>query len=279
MRSRAAIVLMLALIACRDAPAAPAPTPAPAPAPEPAPVPAAAPAPPALPHVATDWCTEGLTGLTESICYVLPDAELRAPRTLLIYLHGVIAPTGRMQAFVQGVVARAARTHGIVALMPRGRRGIGPTKTRDYWAWPTTAAAYKRYADELIAEWQSARATLEASLGPFERVWLAGSSNGAYFATVLALNGRFEADGYGALSGGMRGRWTKSDLPASKRSPFYVGYGSYDEAKTDPITLTELLREAGWPNKAAEHKIGHGAHDEYMPEMFAFWESASGGVK
>jgi predicted esterase len=205
----------------------------------------------------------------------MPEGELRSPRTLLIYLHGVIAPTGRMQAYVQGVVARAARAHGIVAIVPRGRRGIGPAKTNDWWAWPTTGAAYARYADELVAEWKSARASLEESIGaPFERVWLAGSSNGAYFATVLALKGRFEADAYGAISGGMRGRFTKDDLAERKRVPFYVGYGSQDEAKTDPIALADLLREAKWPYKAAEHRVGHGAHDVYMGEAFAFWEQS-----
>lgn len=236
---------------------------------------AAPPPRPSLPRVATDWCTEGLEGLTETICYVVPDGELRAPRTLLIYLHGVVAPTGRTQAFVQGVVAKAAQAHGIVAIVPRGRRGIGPEKTRDWWAWPTTGAAHARYANELIAEWMEAKRRLEASLGaPFERVWIAGSSNGAYFLTVLALKGQLEADAWGAISGGSRGGFTKGTIAAAKRAPFYVGYGSYDDAKTDPIALGRLLDEAGWPHKTAEHRVGHGANDVYMTDAFAYWEAA-----
>jgi predicted esterase len=193
---------------------------------------------------------------------------------LLIYLHGVVAPTGRAQTVVQQVVARSARAHGFIALVPRGLRGIGPGATKDWWAWPTTSSAYDRHAKEMIASWLASRDALVARTGgAFERTYLAGSSNGAYFVAVLAMKGDIDVDGFGAMSGGSRGSRTKGTIAASHRPPFYVGYGTQDEANADPIALGALLAEAGWEHEVRAHAVGHGARDVYLDEAFDFWSS------
>ena len=256
-----AIAVLTACAACGKSEPAPAPAPVPAPAPAPAPL-------------TSDWCTDGYEALADDACFVAPPTGVREPRTLLIYLHGVIAPTGQAQSVVQQVVARSARAHGVVALVPRGRRGIGPGATKDWWAWPTTAAAYDRYAKEMIASWLAWRDALATKTGgPFERTYLAGSSNGAYFVTVLAMRGAIAVDGFGAMSGGSRGSRTKASIEASRRPPFYVGYGTRDEANGDPIALGALLGEAGWAHVVRSHDVGHGARDVYLDEAFAFWSS------
>jgi predicted esterase len=221
---------------------------------------------------ARPWCTEGLETLHEGTCFVIPESGLKSPRALLIYLHGVIAPGGDTQKHVQGIVARNARARGYVALMPRGLRGLGPPPVQDWWAWPTTPEAHARHARALTRQWLEAREALERRLGsPFARTYVAGSSNGAFFVAALALKGELAADGYGAVSGGARAGRHAGNIARTGRAPFYVGYGAHDDLKPYPIELGQLLREAGWPHRVVEHPLGHGAHEVYLDEAFAFW--------
>jgi hypothetical protein len=168
---------------------------------------------PPLPPVVTDWCIEGMRALDEDVCYVLPPTTAARPRRLLVYLHGIVPPTAKsvQKETVEGAVLRAALRAGAAAIVPRGRRGIGPEGARDWWAWPTAPAAHEQLVRELVARWGRAKQKLEGLAGaPFERTYLAGSSNGAYFLSALALRGDcdelgFPIDGYGAMSGGAPG--------------------------------------------------------------------------
>ncbi len=244
------------------------------------------PTPQPPPPIVTDWCIDGLTALDEETCYVLPiagdaaaaDADAR-PRALLVYLHGIVPPTpvSPQKERVQLAVLHAARRANAAALVPRGLRGIGPGDARDWWAWPTEPGAHGKHAATLVAKWGEAKRRLEKVAGaPFERTYLAGSSNGAYFLTALALRGDldrlgFPVDGYAAISGGSPGGRAPSSLPSPAR-PFYVGYGTYDEeTKPGARALAALLVAAHWPTRAAEHPFAHGARQEYLDEAFAFW--------
>lgn len=256
---------------------APAPPPAstvagPVPEPGPASTSSVAPVAPAR-DAGSGWCLEGFADLDDGNCYLVPEV-VREPKSLLVYLHGVIAPHGDTQRIVQGIVARNARSRGYVAYMPRGRRGLGPVPTQDWWSWPTTAEKHHRHAAAMIQQWGAAKKSLEQLTGgPFARTYLAGSSNGAFFATVLALNGEFEADGYGAMSGGSRAGRSVERIRAQHRAPFYVGYGIYDDLKPHPISLGELLGQARWPHRIEAHRTGHGAREVYLDEAFDFWQA------
>ena len=260
---------------------APATTPTLTPAPTPTPTPTLTPptatptatptASPSAPLPPDHWCTEGLDALDDDTCYVLP-AQPASPRALVIYLHGVVDPGGRTQRIYQQIVAARARARGFIALMPRGRRGIAPKNIKDWWAWPTSADAYARYAKELTQSWLEKKRRLEAIIGgSFDRTYLAGSSNGAYFVAILALRGEFVADGFGAMSGGNAAGRSKETIAATSRPPFYVGWGAQDDTHDDPKSLAALLARAGWPSKSAEHPVGHGAREVYLDEAFDFW--------
>ena len=161
----------------------------------PAPREAAASLPDASPLVMTDWCLDGLAVLDEETCYVLADAAndgAPSARVLLVYLHGIVppAPNSEQKERVERAVLYAAKRAGAAALVPRGLRGIGPGAARDWWAWPTEPGAHAKYAATLVAKWADARRRLERIAGAsFARTYLAGSSNGAYFLTALALGG------------------------------------------------------------------------------------------
>lgn len=233
------------------------------------------------PDVETDWCVEGMRGLDEDACYVRPQG--RATK-LLVYLHGIVPPTrdSVQKQAVQGAVIAAARRAGALAVVPRGHRGIGPGGARDWWAWPTSPATHAQRVKEIVARWVEMKKKLEALNGaPFEKTYLAGSSNGAYFLSALALRGDADAlgfpiDGYGAMSGGAPGGRGADALSGRAPRPVYVGYGTYDaETKKGAKALADVFEAAGWPVKIAEHPFGHGAREVYLDEAFAFW-SATG---
>ncbi len=289
--------LILAVAACRS-PGEPSPseaTPAPAPSTDgsaggtdtaeelEASAPPAVEATPVAAAAATDWCIEGLTALEDDVCYVLPPLPADRPRRLLVYLHGMLPPTPgfpQKRGF-EAAVLEASRRAGVAAMIPRGRPGIGPSFARDWWAWPTHAEDLVRFTSSIVDGWAAAKAKLERIAGaPFERTYLAGSSNGAYFLTALVLRGavpteRFPVDGFGAMSGGGA---TERLLAPSPR-PVYVGYGLYDETSVNNARpLVAALRGSGWTVRVSEHPLAHGANAVYVDEALAFWDGAHGDV-
>jgi predicted esterase len=234
------------------------------------PVPTAAPdAREDAPDVATDWCLPPWRGLDEGVCYLAPEG---AAPNLLIYLSGIVPPVPRVseqKEKVQAIVAHAAARAGIVAMLPRGRRGIGPADAKDWWAWPTSPRDHAALAAPIVAEWTRGRAVLERVLGrSFDKTWVCGSSSGAYFLSNLALEGAFDADGWGAMSGG-----AVAGKTGGPTKPFYVGYGTGDPANAGPKALAAWLSARSWPVRVAEHPDGHGAREIYLDEAIAFFRS------
>ncbi|MBK7578985.1 MAG: hypothetical protein IPI67_02155 [Myxococcales bacterium] len=280
------LAIALAVCACAEAPPPNAPRAAePAASPvasRPAPQAgtAAAPAklavpPPATwpPHdpqaVATDWCTDAVRGLDPSTCFYLPE---QPTDTLLIYLHGVVPPerTSVQKTNYQAVVARASRRAGAAALMPRGNQGLTPKGLERWWGWPTAPGSYQRLSSELVLRIQAARKLLEQATGiEFRRVYLAGSSSGAYFVATLAQRGDIDVDGFGAMSGGTA--VLEPNLRELSPRPVYIGYGLYDTVGKSARQLGQLLVNAKWPVRVAEHRTGHGAREIYLDEAFPFW--------
>lgn len=271
MRGQGLVRLAFAICAagCREHEAAPGapPPPEPARADDAPPPPAAPPSALALPELATDWCRPPWRGVAEGTCYLAGGGE----RDLLVYLPGIYppSPTSPQKDNVERVVLAASRRAGVAALLPRGRRGIGPANAKDWWAWPTAPSSHAMYGRELVAEWAAAREKLEGALGrKFEHVYLAGSSSGAYFLTALVLAAEVAADGYAATSGGAVAR-----VGSPTKRPFYVGYGAGDPTNGGPRALGAFLERSGWPVRVAEHPGGHGAREIYLDEALAFWRA------
>jgi predicted esterase len=246
-----------------------------------------APSAPAPPPVMTDWCLDGLSSLDQDVCYVLPPPAEGKPRRLLIYLHGIVPPqpTSPQKQKVETAVLRASIRAGAAALVPRGLRGIGPAQAGDWWAWPTAPATHAALTPSIVARWAVAKKKLEAIAGaPFDRTYLAGSSNGAYFLAALALHGDlaalgFAIDGYGAMSGGASSSGGPNSLAKLAPKAFYIGFGTYDdETRANVRSLVTALQAARWPLRVAEHPLGHGAHEVYLDEAFDFWDATGAGM-
>jgi predicted esterase len=289
LRSRRLAIAALVLASCRppaslDADASVALAAAPEDTGVSATVPSASAAPVvAAPPATSDWCVDGLSVLDEDVCYVLPPLPAGQPRRLLVYLHGIVPPTADspQKHTVQGVVLHASVRAGVAALVPRGRRGLGPANARDWWGWPTTSDAVAEHAPSIIRRLAEARRKLESVAGvKFERTYLAGSSSGAYFVAALAAHGElfpddFPVDGFGAMSGGGAGEGSAGRLGRLPPRPFYVGFGTYDDdTKAKALSLVSALRAAHWPVRVAEHPLGHGANEIYLDEAFAFWHES-----
>jgi predicted esterase len=213
-----------------------------------------------------------VSSLDEDACYVLPD---QPTHSLLIYLHGIVPPTkdSEQKTNFETVVAKSSRRANIAALLPRGEQGLGPRGRHDWWGWPTNQASYQAHAAAMVATITAKRKKLESWVGlSFSRIYLAGSSSGAYFIARLALHGDLEADGYGAMSGGSVPDGI--DFARLAPKPFYVGYGLYDPARRSAQALVAALRDAGWPVREAAHPVGHGAKEIYLDEAFAFFGEA-----
>ncbi|KYF61425.1 hypothetical protein BE11_07255, partial [Sorangium cellulosum] len=201
---------------------------------------------------------------------------------LMIFLHGVVQPESGWQWAQQRGAARAGARHGVVVMMPRGRRGIGPRTMEDWWCWPTATAAQASHEDALLAEWDAARAELERRAGGrFERVLVLGFSNGAYYATSLAMRGRLPVDGYAAFAGGSGARYLeRAGAQTRLRVPLFVGWGGKDPAHRDQVALARMLRRLKWPSKAlGKPRAGHAMTDDQVDQAFAFLSGDRGGAK
>lgn len=228
--------------------------------------------PPPPPGAHSDFCIEGVDALDESTCYALPDAPTEE---LLIYLHGIVPPTktSRQKTNFETVVKVASRRANVAALMPRGRAGLAHRGHEGWWGWPTSHATYRALAPALVSELSDKRRRLEELTGrPFRRVYLAGSSSGAYFVTALVVGQALPVDGYGILSGAA----DRPDVDFTKlpRTPVYIGFGTYDAVGEEARALGARLTRAGFPVKVSAHPLSHGTAEVYLDEAFAHFRAA-----
>jgi predicted esterase len=178
---------------------------------------------------------------------------------------------------VEMVVANAARRAGVAALLLRGptraelAAPAGDPKGLGAWrSWPTSDDAYHRHARHLVERIASRLRALEDLVGvPFERVFLGGSSAGAYFVGHLALRGDFPADGFAVISGGSARPAPR--LGALPPRPLYVGYGDGDVVGARAEELAAEVRAAGWKVQVSVHHTGHGSREVYLDEAFRFF--------
>lgn len=218
------------------------------------------------------WCDASVETLSDGMCHYVPPGD-EAPKTLVIFLHGVVKVGTTWQWAQQQALARFAKQNRFEVLLPRGRVGAGSHKFSDHWNWPTSAEGQKNLEPEVLQEWKDARAELERRNGrPFERVYVFGFSAGAYYAASLAMRGRLEVDGYGVFAGGGAPngveRWARGVRP---KPPIYVGWGTKDKARKDPQKLARALSKLKWKHRAVPRRgVGHTMTDAQVREAFEF---------
>ncbi len=250
-----------------DAPAEPAPKAADA-----APEASSDAAPGTAGKPASDWCGPGIEALAADVCYVAGPNKDVSRRTLVIFLHGLTDEGSGWQHKMITGLGRAGKAHDFSLLFPRGRTGIGPGKKEKQIAWPTGESARKALEDEVIAEWTAARAEIEKRDGkPFDEVFVMGFSNGAYYASSLALRGKLDVDGYGVFAGGSAPKGTTTSAALVKRRrPVFVGVASKDETAKKGRELVKALKSLGWTHKSDTRPVGHVVADGQLGRALEF---------
>lgn len=220
------------------------------------------------------WCAPDLEHVGEATCFWLapkppppsitvaqpiPGQNAREePRTLVIFLHGLTGDGSTWQWDRQRMYVRLAKQHNFSALMPRGRKGIGPGRDPDVWAWPNSQRAQSEVEAEVLADLAAAREALEKRSGKFDRVFVFGFSAGAYYATSLMIRERLEADGFAAFAGGSGNEYEKLLAKRVKRrTPMFVGYGTRDPDRKRQQALVKMLEELDWPHRVMPARVGH----------------------
>jgi predicted esterase len=170
-----------------------------------------------------------------------------------------------MLAAVSGV-----RGRNLAVLAPRGKTGMATGEFKDMIAWPTSHQAQQEHLQGILASFAADQRALERLNGAaFEKLYVVGFSNGAYFATSIVIHGRLRADGAAVFAGGS-GKWI-NPRAARTRPRLFVGWGEDDKTKDDPIGLSEVLADAGWPHEAQGYEgVGHAMTMAQMKDAFDY---------
>lgn len=213
---------------------------------------------------AAAWCGADSEALPGDVCYVDGRAKGGARRTLVIWLHGVIAKNTTWSWNHQHMLRRIARQHGIELLFPRGVDG------ESLYAWPGTAQAQEKSEQALIDQWMNAKGLLEKrDARAFDEVFVFGFSSGAYFASSLAMRGRLDVDGYAVFAGGQP--MTAPATPAVRFAPVFVGVCADDKTTVaHSRAFAGSLASAGIARMVSEQKVGHDLSEVHFAQALAF---------
>jgi pimeloyl-ACP methyl ester carboxylesterase len=217
---------------------------------------------------ASSWCAPEVETLPGGICHI--DGRREGRRTLVIFLHGLIARGTTWQWTQHRAMARNAKNLGFAVIMPTAPP-VGPGGSGGY-AWP--GATPSRESEEaLIEPWMAARRLLEARSGtPFDEVFVMGFSSGAYYASSLALRGRLDVGGYALFAGGAALGPPGSDV--KRRAPIFVGVCAKNpETAVGARALGSSLAIWNWPSRVDEQPIGHMFGDVHVAHALRYLQS------
>lgn len=210
------------------------------------------------------WCAPEVTELSNHVCYADGGAQGNGRRTLVVYLHGALAPRHGFAYMQQRMMAQQAALHSFTVLMPTGPSdGVG-------FVWPSAQKDLKEKEPAILAGIQKARADLEKRVGHgFDETFVVGFSSGAYYGSSLALRGALDADGFLVLAGGTS--WVQRSDMNRKRAPIFVGVSAADPlSREHSRALAGNLRVSGWPSRVEVRGAGHGVDPVFMEHGLAW---------
>jgi predicted esterase len=218
------------------------------------------------------WCAPELEELPSRICYAPGTPSKNGRRTLVIFLHGILEENARLssgtpaQYAQQRVMGMYSKRFGFTLLAPRRRNGVGPSGADKEIAWPAHEDSRAKVEKEIWDSIASARKTIETrDKAPFDDVFVVGFSNGAYYASSLALRGRLDVDGYGVLTGGAAPPDSIEAADKTKnRKPIFIGLATKDETAKKAGELMALLKKVNWPHEMLPRAVGHEFTDSQL---------------
>ena len=209
------------------------------------------------------WCGESAEALPSDVCYI--DGRKHGERrTLVIWLHGVIAKNTNWSHNHQRMLKRVAGYAGVEMLFPRG------LPADSVYAWPGTTDSQDKNEAALIDQWMTAKAALEKrEQRSFDEVFVFGFSSGAYFTSSLAMRGRVDVDGYAVFAGGQP--MAARPQPVVHFSPVFVGVCANDASTaTHSRAFAASLAGAGIPRMVSEQKVGHDLSEVHFIQALGY---------
>jgi len=215
------------------------------------------------------WCHEDNEALPNGLCYIdgRANKEPGERRTLVVFLHGMIAKDVDWQWLQARALTRQAKQSKFEAVFAKAPLGAGG------YVWPGTISAQEGTEQEIIDGWTEARSFLEKRNGKaYDEVFLMGFSSGAYFVSALALRGRVKFDGYATFAGGAGGLQATSDV--ANKAPVFVGVCAEDgQTAAHSRNFGGALAAKGWPHKVDEQKVGHMFADVHVAHAVTYLRS------
>ncbi len=211
------------------------------------------------------WCAEEVETLPNGLCHI-DGGQKDGKRTLVVFLHGMIARDVDWQWMQERALTRQAKQNKFEAVFARAPLGPGG------YIWPGTVGAETTEQD-LIDGWTAARTFLEKRAGkPYDQVFLMGFSSGAYFTSNLALRGRVNFDGYAVFAGGAGGQ----AADGAERKPVYVGVCADDkQTASHSRAFGGALAARGFPNRVDEQHVGHMFSDVHVSHAIEYLRGAA----
>jgi predicted esterase len=215
------------------------------------------------------WCAEEFETLPNGLCHI-NGGQKDGRRTLVIFLHGMIARDVDWQWLQERALSRQAKQSKFEAIFARAPLSPGG------YVWPGTVTSQETSEQDLIDGWNTARAFLEKrNEKPYDDVFLMGFSSGAYFVSALALRGRVKFDGYAVFAGGAGGLVAGGGDQKIEKSPVYVGVCA-DDAQTanHSRSFGGVLAARGWPSRVDEQRVGHMFSDIHVAHAITYLRNA-----
>ena len=201
---------------------------------------------------AADWCAPGYEPIGGGCLALATSAP--APQPLLVYLHGRYArDVASEEVDRQQRLGATATARGFAVLALRGRLGqCSSADLAEWFCWPSNEQNQDRAA-AVIATWAAALEEAHRRARSKTRFVL-GFSNGAYFATLLATRGIFQAAGFVIAHGGPVEPVRAPTDPA----PLLLLSADDDIAQDDMIRLDGELTREHWPHDSYARGGAHG---------------------
>lgn len=200
---------------------------------------------------AKPWCAPEVVELSDHVCFFDGGTPPSGTRTLVVYLHGMLATTPGFQYVQQRALANEAKALNFTVLFP-----TSPQVEGGYY-WPTSRPAIDAQEKDVLAQIARARADVAARVGhPFDETFVVGFSSGAYYGSSLALRGALDVDGYIVLAGGSS--WARPTKADRKRAPVFVGVSASDSQTAEHSrAFAGTLAALHWPYRVEERNVGH----------------------
>lgn len=215
------------------------------------------------------WCGEGTETLPNGLCHIDGGQPESGKRTLVVFLHGMIAKDVDWQWLQERALTRQAKASKFEAIFAQAPLTPGG------YVWPGTKDAQDANEQHLIDAWADAKAYLEKKNGKYDEVFLMGFSSGAYFTSSLVLRGRVHFDGYAVFAGGA-GFGGSGEVAKEERAPVYVGVCADDKQTADHSrAFGGVLAARGFPNRVDEQHVGHMFSDIHMLHALTYLRAAN----